>query len=30
MIFIFLDSLLRIMFAGLFTWIVWSIWAGDR
>lgn len=30
MIWAFLDSLVRIMFLGLFTAIVWSIWAGDR
>lgn len=30
MLLIFFDSLIRVMFAGLFTWIAWSIWAGGR
>lgn len=30
MIWVVLDSLVRMMFIGVFTWIAWSIWAGDR
>lgn len=30
MLLILLDSVVRVMFLSLFTWIVWSIWAGDR
>lgn len=30
MILAFLDSLVRLMFLGLFTAIVWSVWAGGR
>jgi hypothetical protein len=30
MIWAFLDSLVRVMMLGLFAWITWSIWAGDR
>lgn len=30
MLMIFLDSLVRMMFVGLFSWIVWAVWAGDR
>lgn len=30
MLLILLDSVVRVMFLSLFTWIVWAIWAGDR
>ena len=30
MLMIFLDSLVRVMMLGLFAWITWSVWAGDR
>ena len=30
MIWIFLDSLVRVMGISLFSWIAWSVWAGDR
>lgn len=26
----FLDSLVRVMGISLFSWIAWSLWAGDR
>ena len=26
----FLDSFVRVGMLGFLTWVVWSIWAGDR
>ena len=30
MLMIFLDSVVRVMFASFFLWMAWSVWAGDR
>ena len=30
MLMVLLDSIIRVMFLSFFTWIAWSIWAGDR